>query len=247
MKRPRTIGIVQARLGSTRLPGKVLLKLGKDTVLDILLSRLEESTTIDELAVATSTNPIDDPLERHTRELGIHCYRGSELDVLDRLFQTSRNLNAEVIVRLTGDNPLVDLDLLDKQVIHLVEENQDYTSTGGLILGLGSEAVSFNALESAANEAKETYQREHVTPFIYENNERFKVEILDPPLEFSRNDVRLTIDTEDDFKLFEHIVGNFGSLVGVSTTSVLRFLDTNPSIRQGNIHVEQKGIREVEE
>ena len=236
----RTVGIIQARTGSKRLSNKAALFLGKRTILEILLERLRASESMNEVVVATTTNQRDDIIERIASEGRFRTFRGSEDDVLDRYYNAARKFDAAVIVRITADNPLTDVSLADSQARYLVENNCDYVTTPKVLLGVGSEAISFHALEIAWKNATERYQREHVTPYIYENTAKFKVMYLDAPALFRQETIRLTIDRREDFEVFEALQNQFGDLVRVTTKDVIDFLLKAPQVRGINSGVQQK-------
>ena len=246
-KMTNIVGIVQARLGSTRLPNKVIKKLGNKTILEILLNRLIKSKTISRIVIATTTKKEDDIIEKIALNSGFEVFRGSEKDVLDRFYNAAREYNAGIIVRITADNPLTDVDLIDSQVEFLIEGGYDYVTAKGIILGLGSEVFTLNTLKKAWENAKEKYLREHVTPYIYENPEMFKLGYVDPPDFLKREDIRLTIDTIEDFKLYQMLYHYFRNLVNVDIREVIKFLDENPNIKEINKAIRQKNYEEVEE
>ncbi|CAB3290121.1 Spore coat polysaccharide biosynthesis protein spsF [Methanocaldococcus lauensis] len=243
----KVLGIIQARTGSKRLKNKVLMKLGDKCILEILLERLKKSKKLDDIIVATTIKKEDNAIEELCNKLRIKVFRGSEKDVLDRFYKASKLHNGEVIVRITGDNPLTSIELLDKQVDYLLKNKCDYVSTKNIILGLGCEVFTFEALETAWKNAEKKYQREHVTPYIYENPNLFKIFYLDPPEFLKRNDIRLTIDTMEDFKLYLELQKHFPDLINVDINEIIDFLDKNPKIKSINLNVKQKSYKEVEE
>jgi len=240
------VGIVQARLGSTRLPNKVIKKLGNKTILEILLNRLTKSKTINRIVIATTTKKEDDIIEKIALNSGFEVFKGSEKDVLDRYYNAAIEYNAGIIVRITADNPLTDVDLIDSQVESLIESSYDYVTAKGIILGLGSEVFTLNTLKKAWENAKEKYQREHVTPYIYENPEMFKLGYVNPPDLLKREDIRLTIDTIEDFKLYQELYNHLGDLENADIQKIIKFLDKNPKIKEINLKVRQKNYKEVE-
>ena len=240
------VGIVQARVGSTRLPNKVIKKLGNKTILEILLNRLTKSKTINRIVIATTTKKEDDIIEKIALNSGFEVFKGSEKDVLDRYYNAAIEYNAGIIVRITADNPLTDVDLIDSQVESLIESSYDYVTAKGIILGLGSEVFTLNTLKKAWENAKEKYQREHVTPYIYENPEMFKLGYVNPPDLLKREDIRLTIDTIEDFKLYQELYNHLGDLENADIQKIIKFLDKNPKIKEINLKVRQKNYKEVE-
>lgn len=242
----RVVGIVQARTGSKRLRNKTVLSLGSRTILGILLERISASKIMDQVVVATTTQQRDDIVERIALECGFQIFRGSEDDVLDRYYNAARTFAAGVIVRITADNPLTDAGLADSQVRHLIENDCDYVTTRNVLLGVGSEAVSFRSLQEAWRSANQRYQREHVTPYIYENADQFKVRYMTPPAFLKQQwGIRLTIDTNQDLELYAALQNYFGDLVPVDIRDVVSFLTRTPEIREINMSVRQKDYREL--
>lgn len=223
-----------------------MMKLGNKTILEILLTRLTTSRTLDKIVVATTTKKEDDIIEKIVLNNGFEVFRGSERDVLDRYYNATREYNADVIVRITADNPLTDINLLDFQVELLAKTDYDYVTPKEIILGLGSEALTFDALKKAWENAEEPYQREHVTPYIYEHPEIFKIKYVTPTDFLRRKDIRLTVDTIEDFKLYQELYNHFGNLINVNIKDIIEFLDSNPQVRMINAHIRQKYYREVE-
>jgi len=241
----KVIGVVQARTGSKRLKNKVLMKLNNKSILNILLERLKKSKKLDDIIVATTIKKEDDAIEKLCNYLDINVFRGSEKDVLDRFYNASKIYNGEIVVRITGDNPLTSIELIDKQVEYLLKNKFEYISTKNIILGLGSEVITYDVLETAWKNAKEKYQREHVTPYIYENPNLFKIFYLEPPKCLKRKDIRLTIDTIEDFKLYLELQKHF-DLVNINIKEIIDFLDKNPQIKNINLDIIQKSYKEVE-
>jgi spore coat polysaccharide biosynthesis protein SpsF len=241
----KILGIVQARTGSKRLKNKVLMKIEDKCILEILLERLKKSKKLDDVIVATTIKKEDDAIENLCNDLGIKIFRGSEKDVLSRFYNASKFYNGDVIVRITGDNPLTSVELIDEQVECLLKNNFNYVSTKNIILGLSSEVFTFDTLEISWKNAKEKYQREHVTPYIYEHPNLFKIFYLEPPEYLEREDIRLTIDTVEDFKLYLELQKHF-DLVNVNIQDIIDFLDKNPQIKNINLNVRQKLYKEVE-
>jgi len=233
-------GIIQARLGSKRLPKKVLLKLGDKTILEILITRLKKARSLNNLILATTTNKEDDVLVNIAADYNIDVYRGSEYDVLDRVYKAAKEYDANIIVRITADNPLTDIYILDKIVEILLKGHFDYVAPIDLILGLGSEAIAFGALEKTWREARKPYQREHVTPYIYENENLFRIYYYLPPKKFRRKDIRLTIDVWEDYMLFLELYRRLGDLSKVCIDDILKLFDNDPSLKEINRNVKQR-------
>ena len=237
MLKKRVVAIIQARMGSTRLPGKVIEKIGEKPLLEIIVIRLQKSDYIDDITIATTKNPEDDAVEKLAYKLGINCYRGSEDDVLDRFVESSRISNADVVVRLTGDNPLIDTDLIDTLINLHLTNNLDYTYCLDTPLGVGAEIIESKVLEEISKKAVLESEREHVTTYIRSHPEDYKV------LKFYSNlrnqDIRLTVDTDEDLSLVKAIYDNLGDLENLKLSEVVDFLKTNPKIYRINAGVEQ--------
>jgi len=234
------IGIVQARTGSTRLPNKVIKKIGNKTVLETLLYRIDKVDLLNSLIVATTTKKEDDIIEIISLKSGFKVFRGSEENVLDRYYKTAKEYNADIIVRITADNPLTDSDLMKNIISYLLNNKCDYVSSKETILGTGSEVFTFEALEDAWLNSKQKFQKEHVTPYIRENDKKFKVAYVNPVEALKREDIRLTIDTSEDLKFYLELCDSLGDLSLVSINTIINFLDANPEVKRINQHVKQR-------
>ena len=171
--------IIQARMGSTRLPGKVMMTLKNKTVLEHVIERVRQSNWIDEIIIATTTDKKDNDIEKEALKCGVKVFRGSEDDVLSRYYYAAKEYGLDIIVRITSDCPLIDSKVLDEVIQFYVDKNYDVVSNAGADLskrtyprGLDTEVFSFKVLENAFTNAKEPYQREHVTPYIYEKSDK---------------------------------------------------------------------------
>ncbi|HYD74801.1 glycosyltransferase family protein [Ramlibacter sp.] len=206
----RTVAVVQARMGSTRLPGKVLLRTCGKPLLQHQIERVRRCTTIDLLVLATGTNAVDDPVAELGRQLGVAVYRGSPDDVLDRMVQAARPHRPQYLVRLTGDCPLSDPAVIDQVVRAAQAPGVDYASNALHPTwpdGLDVECMRFAALEEAWREARKPSEREHVTPFLHTQPQRYRLADVrhDPDL----SALRWTVDEPADFvfvsQVFEHL------------------------------------------
>ncbi len=235
---------IQARMGSTRLPGKVLKRVCGRPLLDILIERLGQAQEIDGIAVLTSTLPGDDPIEQFCQEHKIPCFRGSEDDVLSRYAQAAQQWNPDAIVRITADCPLIDPDILD-EVVRVYRDNAssvDYVSNTlekTYPLGLDVEVFSCRALEQADRMATRPDEREHVTLYMYRHPELFRLRnVAHKP---SLAHCRWTVDTPEDFALVSRILDHL--LIQhprFRMSDILHLLDQHPDWRQLNAHVQQK-------
>lgn len=194
------IGIIlQARMGSSRLPGKVLKPFGHTTLLGWILERLGELPW--PVVVATSDLPGDDEIERYCHDTGATCFRGSEQDVLDRYFQCARSYRFGHVVRLTGDNPFPDIGMLRLLAETHLSSKADYThSFGEMPVGTGAEVFSFKALQRCWEEGWAEHHREHVNEYILDHPSEFRISRVSIPTGKLAPGLRLTIDTEEDYK-----------------------------------------------
>jgi len=193
--------IIQARMGSNRLPGKVLKKIGNKTLLEHIFYRLSFLKTSVKVILATSINPENDIIESFCSENNITCYRGSENNVLERYYLCAKKYNFEHIIRLTADNPFTDIEELDNLINLHLETKSDYShSFTNLPKGVGAEIFTFKTLEKSCIEGKEPHHLEHVNEYILENLDLFKITVLNVPKEKNKPEISLTIDTLEDYK-----------------------------------------------
>lgn len=199
--------IVQARVSSVRLPAKVLKELPFNsgiTVLEQVIRRLKKSKNIDDIIIATTIDQEDDKIVSLAKRNNVKYFRGSKNDVLSRYYLAARDNNLDLVVRVTSDCPCVDPGIVDSIIEKYNELNIDYVSNSlkrTYPHGLDAEVFSFSALEKAYKNAQKNYEKEHVTPYIYENLDIFKVKQVESPKELYGPDIRITIDTEEDYAL----------------------------------------------
>lgn len=245
MEKIKNLCLIQARTGSTRLPGKVLLPLGGKTVIEQVLARASQAKKIDKVILATTDKKEDDALEKICLNAGIECYRGSETDVLDRYYRAARQFAAENIIRLTGDCPLIDPEIID-EVIGLYENSGvDYATNvipPTFPDGLDTEIFSFVALEKAWREAKLASQREHVTVYIWQHPEIFKQIHLRNDIDLSAR--RWALDNQEDYEFMKQV---FDKLYPVKPdfrlVDLLEFFAKHPEIEKINNMIDRnKGL-----
>jgi len=239
------VAIIQARMGSSRLPGKVSMDLGGETVLGRVVRRLQRSRHISKIVVATTTVPADEVIVAECDRLEVLCFRGSEHDVLDRYYQAARANAADAVVRITSDCPLIDPELVDETVEVFGDKHADYASNvfpRTYPRGLDTEVFSFDALDRAWREAREAHQREHVTPYLYEHPQIFKLASLSGAADYSR--YRWTLDTLEDLELLRTIYSRFHGRDDFSWKEVLRLMEREPELAELNSQVLQKSVRE---
>jgi len=253
MKR-KTIAIVQARMGSSRFPGKPLEKIGEWSLIELVMKRVNQSSKIGQVVLATSTNPKDDIMENHVRQLGFLVFRGSEEDVLSRFYDAARAFEPAIVVRITGDCPLISPELIDHAIDNFVEKEVDYLSLSigedrefAYPRGFDVEVASFESLAEAAEKATKRYEREHVMPYLYTHQEIYRVEYLDPKPEHSRPNYRLCVDTEQDLKLVQRLHDFFkDELIVLDFKRIIEFLDGHPQVVKINQSVKQKHFTEFD-
>jgi spore coat polysaccharide biosynthesis protein SpsF len=231
----KILAIIQARMGSSRLPNKVMLKLGnKDRVLiGLLLSRLTQSKLIDEIVLASSTNKENDPLCDYVSTLGYQVFRGDENDVLKRFRQAAVKYQGNTIVRITGDSPLIDAEICDKLIEFHHRKNADYSYLSEHFCeGVDCEIITINALLAADKNAKKASEREHVTLYTYNNYDNTANNHC-VMLENSQDDshYRFTVDNIEDAYLVGHIIDHFGdNIEQTNTEQIKQYLTNTPSV-----------------
>jgi spore coat polysaccharide biosynthesis protein SpsF len=242
--RMKTFAIIQARMGSSRLPGKVLMDLGGETVLRRVVSRLRRATLIDELVVATTDWVADDAIVKECQRLEVPCFRGSENDVLDRYCQAARTYAAETVVRITSDCPVIDPELVDETIRIFQRRHGDYASNVLLRSyprGLDTEVFTRAALERAWHDARKPYQREHVTPYFYEHPETFELVSLRGRIDYSQ--YRWTLDTLEDLRLLRTIYAHFDNRDDFSWSEAICVMEHEPDLAELNGQVVQKALQ----
>jgi spore coat polysaccharide biosynthesis protein SpsF len=250
----RTVAIVQARMGSSRLPGKVLLDIAGQPMLSRVVERARLAKTLDSVVVATTCEPADDPVQALCAQQGYPCYRGSLHDVLERYYQAARRFQAEVIVRITADCPLIDPGLIDEAVNAFLGDFPHYDFAANRLpppwgrtypIGLDVEVCAFTGLELAWKEADQPHQREHVMPFFYEQPQRFRILHLNHERDYGT--LRWTVDTPEDLELVRQVYARFPGRDDFSWLEVLALFEREPDLAQINAGVRHKNYREVDQ
>lgn len=218
--------ILQARMGSVRFPGKILRPLGnKKLLLEQIVDRLSSLQHEADLVIATSTQLKDDETELFCKQRSIKCFRGSEEDVLSRYYECALYYGFKQIIRLTGDNPFVDVEELDNLIgLHLTENAEYSHSFNSLPVGTGAEIMTFSTLKRCFTEGANANHREHINEYIQENPSLFLIKTLAVKSEKNRPEVRLTVDTEDDYKRACFITDKSSS-VNISTVEAISLLE----------------------
>jgi spore coat polysaccharide biosynthesis protein SpsF len=239
----KTLIIIQARMGSSRLPGKVLMPLGETVVLDYVVSRCQQVKQVDEVIVATSVLPQDDAIKSWCKQHRVPCFRGSEDDVLARYYECAKPYQPDYVIRVTADCPFVDYELADQVIEAMKAEPSDIVIVeGDLPRGLVVEMVSFSALEYIYHHGKESRHREHVTYYAYEFPDEFKRTYIQAPKTIQQPQLRITLDTEEDYQLCAAVANHFKKNKLISSQKVVQFLLEHPDIAKLNAHVQQKTV-----
>jgi len=226
----KVVALVQARMGSTRLPNKVMKPINGVPMIELLLSRLSKSRRIDEIVLATSVDKRNEPLVEHVRSLGYACEQGSENDVLDRYVQVATKHDADVVVRITGDCPLVDPELVDACIGAFFDSNAEYCSNTNPPTypdGLDIEVTTLDALQKANRESARQFDHEHVTPYVRESG-AFRLSSFSNQEDLSGS--RWTVDEPEDFAVIEKVFDHFYPRIDFGWKEVLELENSKPEI-----------------
>ena len=236
----KIVCIIQARMGSTRLPGKVMKKINGKTILYYVVERMKQSKLINQIVIATTTNTQDDVIVKEAERLDVESFRGSEEDVLSRYYFAAKRYTADVVVRITSDCPLIDPEITDK-IIRFYLDNGIYnlvTNAGPIAQnrtfprGLDAEVFSFDILKEAFDNATEEYQREHVTPFIRKNKKLFKNKNIENDQDLSK--YRITIDEKEDLIVIREIIEKLENKENYDLSDIINVLESNKEIIEKN-------------
>ncbi len=248
----RTVAIIQGRMGSSRLPGKILLDITGQPMLMRVVDRVRRAKTVDEVVFATTTEASDDPVAEFCQAHAIALWRGSLPDVLDRFYQAARHYRAETIVRITADCPLLDPGLVDETVALFRSSGADFAANRlpppyqrTYPIGLDCEVCTFTALESAWREATAPFEREHVMPYLYEVEGRFKVAVLDYKVNYGS--LRWTVDTEQDLELIRQIYQRLSGNANFTWLDVLAIFEREPELAKLNAQVKHRTMYHVDQ
>ncbi len=264
---PRVVAIIQARMSSSRLPGKVLLDLAGQPMLARVVVRTTRAKTVHQVLVATTIDASDDPVAACCDSMGFPCTRGSLHDVLDRYFHAAKHAKADVVVRITADCPVIDPVLIDDCVDTLLAGHFDFTCnrlpppfTRTYPIGLDTEVCTFAALEKAWNESTETFHREHVMPYLYEGVELkavsdqlsegvsqrgIKIAQLHHDPDYGH--MRWTVDTPEDLEFMRQVYSRFGGRDDFSWRNVLDLVHDEPDLMKINADIKHKTLKDIDE
>ncbi len=243
----KTVAIVQARMNSTRLPGKIMRPVLGKPLLELLVERVERAKGVEGVVIATTTDADDDEVESLTQRLGVGCFRGSEHDVLERVLQAAHAFDVDLIVEITGDCPLIDFQVIDKLLEVYHANNYDYVAN---VLkrtyprGLDTQVFATSVLDEVARLTDDPVDHEHVSLYIYEHPERFKLHNVESGLPEEYWDLRLTVDTADDFELIRRIYEElYPSNPAFTMEDIVELFQRQPELREINQHIAQKAVR----
>ena len=264
---PRVATIIQGRMSSSRLPGKILEDIAGQPMLQRVFIRTSRAASVSQTLFATTTDPADDPVVEYCGFSGIPCTRGSQFDVLDRVFQAARHLKADVIVRITADCPVIDPALIDEVIHTLLDGEYDFVCNRlpppwkrSYPIGLDVEACTFESLKQAWKDAGEPQHREHVMPYLYEGVELmrqgrtretgtssrgYKVAMLHHTTDFG--DYRWTVDTRQDLEFIRQVYERFEGRDDFSWKDVLDLVHNEPQLMQINAGVQHKTLKDIDE
>ena len=264
--KPKVVAIIQGRMSSSRLPGKILADIAGQPMLQRVFLRTSRAATVTETIFATTTDPSDDPVAEYCDFSGIPFRRGSLYDVLDRYYQAARQTKADVVVRITADCPVIDPALIDDVVKALLDDEYDFACNRlpapwhrTYPIGLDVEACTFKNLEKAWKKAKEPQHREHAMPYFYEGVELtrqsrtleagvsprgFKVALLQHITDFG--EYRWTVDTAEDLEFIRQVFSRFGGRDDFSWKEVLELVHNEPKLMEINAGVRHNTLDDID-
>jgi spore coat polysaccharide biosynthesis protein SpsF len=242
------VGIIQARTGSTRLPGKVVYPLGDRHILEHVITRTEAATMVDDVVVATTKNDYDDVVARIATDADVGVYRGDEDDVLARMYGAAETANAEIVVRVTGDCPLLSPDVIDAVVRRIQTTHCDYATNiidRTFPRGLDIEAFTRESFRTVEAESETPLQREHVTPYYRADKSQFELAnvtseaVFTDPVLLDRTEIRITFDTDPDYELLQRVYEGVSFDTVLPVADAIRYIDTH-NLTELNRHIKQK-------
>lgn len=264
--KPNVVAIIQGRMSSSRLPGKILADIAGQPMLGRVFIRTSRSGSVTGTVFATTTDASDDPVAEYCDFSGMAYTRGSQFDVLDRYYQAARRAGADVVVRITADCPVIDPALIDDAVRTLIEGGYDFACNRlpppwrrTYPIGLDVEACTFKVLEKAWKAAREPQQREHVMPYLYEgiklaretriletgtSPRGFRVALLHHTTDFG--EYRWTVDTPEDLEFIRQVYARFNDRDDFSWTDMLELVHNEPHLMQINANVAHKTLKDID-
>lgn len=243
----KIIATIEARMASSRLPGKILKEIMGRPTLELMVERIRRSKVIQDIVVATTVAPNDETTQQACEKMGVKCFRGSSDDVLLRVLQAAQTHNADLIVELTGDCPLIDPVIIDSVIQHFLNNQFDYVSNvlqRTFPRGMDTQIFPVRVLAEVDKLTQDPADRENVSLYIYEHPERYRLGNVEAQGALRRPDLRLTVDMPEDFALIKAIFENLypknpNFLLG----DIIELLEKNPELKELNAHIQQKRAR----
>ena len=235
-------GIIAARMSSSRFPGKVMLKVDRKTILQHMIDRMSSAKKLDNIIVATSLNPKDNIIYEHCQRNNIECYRGNENDLIDRYYTISKKINCDIIAKFGADCPLIDPKVIDYVITTYLDNDFDFVSNYGpppktYPEGMTLDVYSANILYEAFHDAKKPSEREHISPFFWNNPKRYRLHRVDYHTDISK--YRFSLDYSEDFELIKIIFKKlYNENIIFTLEEIIQFLEKNPNIKKINSHIE---------
>ena len=245
---PRVIASIEARMGSSRLPGKVLENINDKPSLTRLLTRLRKCVYLDDIVVATSTNHQDDAIVQWAEEENVAIYRGSEDDVLQRVVNAQESMQSDIVVEITGDCPLIDPDIIDMGVSTFLNNSYDVVSNTfkpSYPMGVDVQVFHFSLLKEIEQSVMDSVVREHVSIYFYEHPERYSIIHLQAPPSLYGPTLRFQLDYPEDLQFIRTVYKELEPMFGVcfSTGDVFKLLRDKPELKTINAHLQEKPTR----
>jgi spore coat polysaccharide biosynthesis protein SpsF len=244
--------IVEARLGSLRFPGKVLKKLGNKTALEVMIERLKYIPGVDDIIIATTNNKEDTKISQIAKKNKVKFYRGSEKDVLKRVLMAAKKFKTEIIVEITGDNPLIDYKISSKVINFFLRniKKYDYVSNDVALyleknsniypLGFNTKVFSTKLLQKVDRIAKHSLDREHVVNYIVKNFKKYRIFNVDLPKFLKKKNFRLTMDYKEDYEVIKKVYDNlYPKNKKFTSKDIVNYFRNNPKVKLLNAHCQQ--------
>jgi spore coat polysaccharide biosynthesis protein SpsF len=240
----KVVATIEARMRSTRLPGKVLMKIMGRPMLELLIERLSNSPGVDQVVVATTDHSSCDPIEALANRLDVGCYRGSEDDVLMRVLDAAHQFEADIIVQTTGDNPLIDPEIVGQTLKEFLEKDLDfYSNQKAFPIGMNTRIFPTAVLDKVAQLTNDPVDHEHVSSYIPQHPELFRVAFMKGNLTPQQMRPRLTVDTQEDFELISRIFNElYPKDPKFSLNQIKDLFERQPELLEINQHVQQKKV-----
>lgn len=244
MRKMKVVCVIAARMASTRLPKKVMKEISGKPMIEHVIRRIQRSKLIDGIVVATTSSKNDDEIADFMKKLGINCYRGSMTNVLGRMLNAAKSVNADILVRMTSDRPFADPKIIDSVIKLFLDKKPDLASNTTLMqpfpIGLDVEVCSVRTLERIDKLTSNIEDREHVTLYFYRHPNYFEIAYLTPQEELNCPGLRLTVDTYEDLSFAREIYKRlYKNNTYFSAKDIIKLLDKEPELIKINAHIEQ--------